>query len=130
MLMGLAALFGLLILFCLMFLIVLIQRSGASAPERLKVSRVRTTTKIAAGGLVGLASLFGSGIAHADSNQEKEACQLMDDPTGPQLGYAPAEYAFMQLRAKMSAEDARNVMSVAAQDFCPNHIIDLPAGWR
>ena len=94
------------------------------------MTRVRITTKIAAGGLVGLASLFGSGIAHADSNQEKEACQLMDDPTGPQLGYAPAEYAFTLLRAKMSAEDARNVMSVAAQDFCPNHIIDLPAGWR
>jgi hypothetical protein len=114
----------------LRFLIVLIQRSGGRAPERLKVTRVRTTTKIAAGGLVGLASLFGSGTAHADSNQEKEACQLMDDPTGPQLGYAPAEYAFMQLRAKMSAEDARNVMSEGAQDFCPNHIIDLPAGWR
>jgi hypothetical protein len=93
------------------------------------VTPVKITTRIAAGGLVGLASLFGSGIAHADSNQEKEACQLMDDPTGPQLGYAPAEYAFMLLRAKMSAEDARNVMSVAAQDFCPNHLIDLrPAG--
>jgi hypothetical protein len=91
---------------------------------------VRTITKIAAGGLVGLASLFGSGIAHADSSQEKEACQLMDDPVGAQLGYAPAEYAFMQLRAKMSAQDARNVMSEGAQDFCPNHIIDLPAGWR
>jgi hypothetical protein len=91
---------------------------------------VKITTRIAAGGLVGLAPLFGSGIAHADSNQEKEACQLMDDPTGPQLGYAPAEYAFMLLRAKTSAEDARNVMSVAAQDFCPNHIVDLPAGWR
>jgi hypothetical protein len=88
---------------------------------------VKITTKIAAGGLVGLASLFGSGIAHADSNQEKEACQLMDDPTGPQLGHAPAEYAFMLVRAKMSAENARNVMSEAAQDFCPNHIIDLPA---
>jgi hypothetical protein len=91
---------------------------------------VRITTKIAAGGLVGLASLFGSGVAHADSDQEKEACQLMDDPTGAQLGYAPAEYAFMLLRAKMSAEDARNIMSEAAHDFCPNHITDLPAGWR
>ena len=54
----------------------------------------------------------------------------MGDPAGPESSYAPAEYAFMLLRAKMSAEDARNVMSVAAQDFCPNHIIDLPAGWR
>ncbi len=88
------------------------------------------TTKIAAGGLLCLASLFGSGIAHADSSQEREACQLMDDPAGPGLGYTPAEYAFMQLRAKMSAEDARNVMSLAAYDLCPNHITDLPAGWR
>jgi hypothetical protein len=103
---------------------------SSGAPERLKVTLVRITTKIATGGLVGLASLFGPGIAHADSSQEKEACQLMDDPSGPQLGYAPAEYAFMLLRAKMSAEDARNVMSEAAHDFCPNHITDLPAGWR
>lgn len=94
------------------------------------VTSVRTATKIAAAGLAGLAPLFGSGIAHADSNQEKEACQLMDDPTGAQLGYAPAEYAFMLLRAKMSAEDARVVMSEGAHDFCPNHITDLPAGWR
>jgi hypothetical protein len=93
-------------------------------------------TKIAAGGLVGLAALFGSGIglgiARADTSQdrEKEACQLMDDPAGPQSGYLPAEYAFMVLRGKMSAEDARNVMSEGAQDFCPNHITDLPASWR
>ena len=107
--------------------------SGAAAegaPELLKVTPVRMTTKIAAGCLVGLASLFGSGIAHADSSQEQEACQLMDDPMGPQLGYAPAEYAFMLVRAKMSAEKARVVMSEAAHDFCPNHITDLPAGWR
>ncbi len=92
------------------------------------------TTKIAAGGLVGLASLFGSGIgvgvARADSSQEKEACQLMDDPAGAESGYLPAEYAFMMLRAKMSAEEARNVMSEGAHDYCPNHITDLPAGWR
>ncbi len=91
---------------------------------------MRITTKIAAGGLVGLASLFGSAIAHADGSQEKEACQLMDDPKGPELGYTPAEYAFMLLRAKMSAQDARDVMSEAAQDYCPNHITDLPASWR
>ena len=90
----------------------------------------RTTTKIAAGGLVGLASLFGSSIAHADSSQEKEACQLMDDPTGLQSGYTPAEYAFMLLRAKMSAEDARTAMSEAVHDFCPSHLTDLPASWR
>jgi len=74
--------------------------------------------------------LLGSGIAHADSSQEKETCQLMDDPARPESGYAPAEYAFMMLRAKMPAQDARNVMSEAAQDFCPSHITDLPAGWR
>jgi len=79
--------------------------------------------------LAGL-TLFGSGIAHADASKEQEACQLMDDPAGHDLGYAPAEYAFMMLRAKMSAEAARNVMSLAAQEFCPNHIPDLPAGWR
>jgi hypothetical protein len=90
---------------------------------------MRIVTTIAVGGLAGLV-LFGSGIAHADANREKEACELMDDPTGHDLGYAPAEYAFMVLRAKMSAEDARNVMSEAAQDFCPNHITDLPASWR
>lgn len=91
-------------------------------------------TKIAAGGLVGLASVFGSAIgsamARADSDLEKEACQLMDDPAGPEAGYAPAEYAFMMLRAKMSAQAARDVMSLATQQFCPNHIIDLPASWR
>lgn len=93
---------------------------------------MRTLTKIAAGGLVVPSLLLGSGIAHADSIQdkEKEACQLMDDPAGPESGYAPAEYAFMMLRSKMSAENARNVMSQGAQDFCPNHIIDLPASWR
>jgi hypothetical protein len=51
---------------------------------------VRSTTKAAAGGLVGLAWLFGSGIAHADTSQEKQACQLMDDPAGARSGYAPA----------------------------------------
>jgi hypothetical protein len=85
---------------------------------------------IAVAGLVGLASLVCPGIAHADASQEKEACQLMDDPAGHDLGYAPAEYAFMVLRAKMSAEAARDVMSEGAQDFCPNHIVDLPASWR
>jgi hypothetical protein len=85
---------------------------------------------VGAAGLLALASLLGSGIAQADASQEKEACQLMDDPTARDLGYAPAEYAFMVLRAKMSAEAARNAMSEGAQDFCPNHIIDLPASWR
>jgi hypothetical protein len=93
---------------------------------------VRIIPTVAAGGLVGLA-LSGAGplcLAHADSGQEKEACRLMDDPAGPEMGLAPAEYAFMQLRATMSAQQARDVMSEGAQDYCPNHITDLPAGWR
>ena len=90
---------------------------------------MRIVTTIAAGGLAGL-TLLGSGIAHADASREQEACQLMDDPTGHDLGYAPAEYAFMVLRETMSAEGARNVISLAAQEYCPNHITDLPAGWR
>jgi len=90
---------------------------------------VRIVRGIAVGAL-GLVPLLGPGLAHADSGAEKEACALMDDPAGPQMGYAPAEYAFMQLREKMSAQRARDVMSEAAQDYCPNHITDLPAGWR
>lgn len=85
---------------------------------------------IAGGGLAVLALLVRSGTAHADSSHEQEACRLMDDPEGAQLGYAPAEYAFMMLRAKMSAEGARNAMSEGAYHYCPNHITDLPAGWR
>lgn len=54
----------------------------------------------------------------------------MDDPAGPQAGYAPAEYAFMNLRAKMSAQAARDIMSLAVQEVCPNHLVDLPASWR
>lgn len=87
---------------------------------------------LAAGGL-GLVALSGAGsiaVAHADGAQEREACRLMDDPAGPEMGLAPAEYAFMQLRATMSAQQARDVMSEGAQDYCPDHITDLPAGWR
>lgn len=90
---------------------------------------MRTAAAIAACGLAGL-TLLGSGIAHADASQEQEACQLMDDPAGHDQGYAPVEYAFMMLRTKMSAEKARNVISLATQDFCPNHVTDLPTAWR
>ena len=84
-----------------------------------------------AGGLALVGLLLPAGTAHADAaSLEKQACRLMDDPAGPDQGYGPAEYAFMTLRSSMSAEQARNVMSQAAQDFCPNHIIDLPASWR
>ena len=73
---------------------------------------MRVVATIAAGALMWLASLFGGGTAHADASQEKEACQLMDDPAGHDLGYQPAEYAFMVLRGKMSAADARNAAIV------------------
>ena len=45
-------------------------------------------------------------------------------------GAGSGRIAFMQLRATMSAQQARDVMSEGAQDYCPNHITDLPAGWR
>lgn len=77
-----------------------------------------------------LALVFGPAVAHAANGDEQQACQLMDDPAGAQQGYAPAEYAFMQLRARMSAEKARTIMSEAVQDVCPNHWTDLPASWR
>jgi hypothetical protein len=91
---------------------------------------MRVVAAIAAGALFGMASLSGAGTAHANPSQEQEACQLMDDPAGHDLGYQPAEYAFMMLRGKMTAGDARNVIALATQDFCPNHVLDLPASWR
>lgn len=90
---------------------------------------LRAMRKLAVGGLL-LALVAGPAVAHADNGEEQQACQLMDDPAAAQQGYAPAEYAFMQLRARMSAEKARTIMSVAVQDYCPNHWADLPASWR
>lgn len=86
---------------------------------------------VAAGGLMLAGLLLPAPAARADTAaQEQQACQLMDDPAGRDQGYQPAEYAFMVLRAKLSAESARNVMSLAVQDYCPNHLTDLPASWR
>jgi hypothetical protein len=82
-----------------------------------------------AGGLFG-PGLAGSGVAHADAAREQQACALMDDPAAHDQGLLPAEYAFMMLRSKMSAEDARNTMSQAVYEYCPQHINDLPASWR
>lgn len=90
---------------------------------------MRIITTLAAGALL-VAPILGPSVAHADSPQEQQACQLMDDPAAAQQGLAPAEYAFMQLRATMSAQRARDLMSLAVQEDCPNHIIDLPASWR
>ncbi|OBJ11301.1 hypothetical protein [Mycobacterium sp. 1465703.0] len=90
---------------------------------------MRIITTLGAGALL-VGSLAAPPVAHADSPEEQQACQLMDDPAAAEQGLAPAEYAFMHLRATMSAQRARDVMSVAAQEDCPNHIIDLPASWR
>ncbi|OBF10256.1 hypothetical protein A5730_07925 [Mycobacterium sp. ACS4054] len=84
---------------------------------------------IAAGGVL-LALMFGAGVAHADAGDEQQACQLMDDPAAAEQSLAPVEYAFMQLRSRMSAQRARTVISEAVQDYCPNHLADLPASWR
>ncbi|OBJ19254.1 hypothetical protein A5646_21700 [Mycobacterium sp. 1245499.0] len=90
---------------------------------------MRIITTIAAGTLLA-GSLGGAAVAHADSPEEQQACQLLDDPAAAQQGLAPAEYTFMQLRATMSAQRARDIMSIAVQEDCPNHIVDLPASWR
>jgi hypothetical protein len=87
---------------------------------------MRTVTTIVGGGLAALA-LSGSGIAHADSSEEQEAWTIQRDVTWARRRPNTPSWV---LRAKMAAEDARNVMSQAAQDFCPNHITDLPASWR
>ncbi len=93
---------------------------------------MRVVTAMGAACVASLALVSGPfPAAWADAaGQEQLACQLMDDPVGHDQGYQPAEYAFMVLRAKMSAEDARNVMSMAVQEYCPNHLTDLPASWR
>ncbi|BBY21085.1 hypothetical protein [Mycobacterium stomatepiae] len=91
---------------------------------------MRVVAAISVAALLCTMSLWGSGSAYANANQEQQACQLMDDPAGHDLGYQPAEYAFMVLRGTMTAVDARNVIALATQDFCPNHVMDLPASWR
>src|SRR5262249_23272940 len=91
---------------------------------------MRIVAAMVAGAVLFLASLSGGGTAHANASQEQEACALMDDPAGPDSGYQPAEYAFMMLRGKMTAGDARNVIALATQDFCPNNVMALPASWR
>lgn len=90
---------------------------------------MRTIAAVIAGALLA-GPVLGAGAARADSPEEQQACQLMDDPAAAEQGLAPAEYAFMRLRATMSAQHARDTMSLAVQEDCPNHIIDLPASWR
>ena len=73
-----------------------------------------------------------------DTGRETEACQLMDDPIGQDLGYTPAQYAFMLLRAApvgdsmetpTSDVDAMRVMVAATRDHCTRHTADLPQKW-
>jgi len=90
---------------------------------------MRIITTFAAGALLA-GSVVGTGVARADDPEQQQVCQLMDDPAAAQQGLAPAEYTFMQLRATMSAQRARDIMSIAVQADCPNHSVDLPASWR
>ncbi len=81
----------------------------------------------------GLAAWSGAGIAHADTNREREACVLMDDHgTAIHLGYSsyPSEYAFAVLSTEMPPVDAAHVIRAATVDDCPNHAADLPADWQ
>lgn len=62
----------------------------------------------------------------------------MDDPSGQDVGYTPAQYAFMLLRAEpvgnsmvaaTSDRDAADIMAAATRDLCPRHTRDLPPAW-
>jgi hypothetical protein len=78
-----------------------------------------------------LAEWSGSGIAHADSNHEKQACALMDDyGTQGQLGEEPVLYALQVLSTEIPRGEAGLVIGAAVTDYCPNHASDLPPGWR
>jgi hypothetical protein len=89
---------------------------------------MRIITTFAAGALLA-GSVVGTGVARADPEQQ-QVCQLMDDPAAADQGLAPAESTVMQVGATMSAQRARDIMSIAVQTDCPNHIVDLPASWR
>lgn len=91
---------------------------------------VRAMTALAT---LGLAAWSGSGMAHADSKYERQACALMDDyATAISKGYSsyPAQYAFTVLSTELPPEEAGHVLAAATHDDCPNHAADLPSGWR
>lgn len=77
--------------------------------------------------------------AHADDGQLRRTCERMDDPAGRESGYTPVTYAVMLLRFDsaaapgvplLSEHDALQIVSDAAHKYCPQHLADLPAGWR
>lgn len=51
---------------------------------------MRMITAVTAGALLA-GPVFGAGVARADSPEEQQACQLMDDPAAAEQGLAPAE---------------------------------------
>ena len=101
--------------------------------ERTKIIHQRTIRAIAAVVTMGVAAWCGSGIAHADTNHERQACALMDDPASAiSLGYGEStmQYAFAVLSTEMPSVDAAHVLLAATRDDCPNHAGDLPDNWQ
>lgn len=104
--------------------------------ERIKVTRQRTLRAVTVMAAIGLAGWcgagIGSGIAHADTSQEHQACALMDDSADAisnGYGNSTFSYAFAVLSREMPPAQAGHVLAAAAHDTCPNHAADLPAGW-
>jgi hypothetical protein len=101
--------------------------------ERIKATGRHATRAITTIVMLGLAAWSGSGIAHADTNHEREACALMDDhATAINLGYSsyPGQYAFAVLSTEMPPLDAAHVLRAATNDYCPNDAADLPVDWQ
>ncbi len=101
--------------------------------QRTKVDGRRTIQAVATVMTVGLASWWGSGIAHADSSHEQQACALMSDyGTAIHLGYGSStgQYALAVLSTEMPTAEADNVLVAATHNQCPNHAADLPFGWH
>ena len=98
--------------------------------EKLHTRQYKLLTAMAT---VCLAAWFGSGIAHADTNREREACALMDDHASAMInGYSSyaGQYAFVVLSHEMPPLDAAHVLKAATIDVCPNHAGDLPVDWQ
>jgi hypothetical protein len=102
--------------------------------KRIKVSGQHTIRVVGTTMMVGLAAAWcGSGIAHADSSHEQQACALMGDyGTSIHLGYGSStgQYALAVLSTEMPPAEADNVLVAATHDDCPNHAADLPFGWH
>ena len=97
-------------------------------------SGLRHTIKvITTAAMVGLATGFGSGTAHADTTHEQQACALMDDHADAMRnGYSsyPSEYAFSVLSTEMPPLEAAHTLRAATHDVCPGHAADLPGDWQ